>query len=91
MKQKILISTGGSGGHVVPALTIFEHLKDHFDVFLCSDLRGSKFIESNVYNYKIINVSPLANSLLLPWNIILLALSGIIGSFKSNLRKSATG
>ena len=28
MKRKILISTGGSGGHVVPAITIYDHLKN---------------------------------------------------------------
>ena len=47
MKENILISTGGSGGHVVPAQTLYEHLKDEFNVFLTSDLRGSKFFENN--------------------------------------------
>ena len=28
MKKKILISTGGSGGHVVPATILYNHLKD---------------------------------------------------------------
>ena len=42
--KKILISTGGSGGHVIPALTIYEHLKDDHKVFLSSDSRGLKFI-----------------------------------------------
>ena len=28
MKKKILISTGGSGGHVIPAITIYDHLKN---------------------------------------------------------------
>ena len=28
MKEKILISTGGSGGHVIPATTIHDHLKE---------------------------------------------------------------
>ena len=27
---KILIVTGGSGGHVIPALTIFDHLKKNY-------------------------------------------------------------
>ena len=26
MKKKILISTGGSGGHVIPATILYEHL-----------------------------------------------------------------
>ena len=34
MKKKIIISTGGSGGHVVPALNLYNHLKNEFDVLL---------------------------------------------------------
>ena len=30
MTQRILISTGGSGGHVVPATILYEHLRDQF-------------------------------------------------------------
>ena len=72
MKRKVLITTGGSGGHVVPALTFYEHLKDDFDIFLSSDYRGSKFIDNKIYNFEIINVLPLTkNIILLPKNIIL--------------------
>ena len=39
MKKKILISTGGSGGHVIPAITFHDHLKEKFDVFLTTDKR----------------------------------------------------
>ena len=31
MTQRILISTGGSGGHVVPAIILHDHLKDQFN------------------------------------------------------------
>ena len=44
MKKKILISTGGSGGHVVPALNLYNHLKNEFDVMLYTDLRGAKYV-----------------------------------------------
>ena len=44
MKKRILISTGGSGGHVIPALAFYDHLKENFEVFLILDKRGSKFI-----------------------------------------------
>ena len=72
MKQNILISTGGSGGHVIPALIFYEHLKDYFDVSLSSDLRGSKFIDDKSYNLKIIDVSPVSkNIILLPYKILL--------------------
>ena len=43
MKQRILISTGGSGGHVVPATILYEHLKDQFNVSMSTDYRGINF------------------------------------------------
>ena len=46
MKKKILISTGGSGGHVIPAITFHDHLKEKFDVFLTTDKRGE--IHTNI-------------------------------------------
>ena len=54
--KKILIVTGGSGGHVMPALSIFDHLKKNFQLTLVTDLRGSKYINKNNYNFNIINV-----------------------------------
>ena len=42
--KKILISTGGSGGHVVPALNLYNHLKHEFNVSLYTDVRGVKYI-----------------------------------------------
>ena len=29
--KKILIATGGSGGHVIPSLSIYDALKDDFE------------------------------------------------------------
>lgn len=54
--KKIVIVTGGSGGHVVPSISLFEHLKDNFNVEIVTDLRGSKFIDKNKLNYSIIDV-----------------------------------
>ena len=34
MTKKVLISTGGSGGHVVPAITIYNHLKNIHETFI---------------------------------------------------------
>ena len=48
MKKKILISTGGTGGHVIPALHLRNHLKNTFDVMIYTDLRGSKYIPSEI-------------------------------------------
>ena len=68
--KNILIVTGGSGGHVVPSTSFFEHLKNKFSVNIVSDLRGSKFINSEKYKYELIDVPNLfLKTYLLPINI----------------------
>jgi len=68
--KNILIVTGGSGGHVVPSTSFFEHLKNKFSVKIVSDLRGSKFINSKKYKYELIDVPNLfLKPYLLPLNI----------------------
>ncbi|NQW07908.1 MAG: UDP-N-acetylglucosamine--N-acetylmuramyl-(pentapeptide) pyrophosphoryl-undecaprenol N-acetylglucosamine transferase [Candidatus Pelagibacter sp.] len=87
MKKKILISTGGSGGHVVPATILYEHLKDQFDVLMTSDKRGVRFLKVDDYNLSIFNVNPISkNFFLIPFQFFLI-LSLIIKSiyfFKKN-------
>ena len=56
MKKKILISTGGSGGHTIPAITLYEHLKNNFEIFLTSDKRGAKYINEKNYNLSLIHI-----------------------------------
>ena len=69
--KKVLIVTGGSGGHVIPALSIFDHLKNDFIVSIVSDIRGSNFINQNKYNFDLIDVPNLFSKLyLLPINLI---------------------
>ncbi len=73
MKKKILISTGGTGGHVIPATIFYEQLKDKFDVFLVTDKRGSRFLNLEKYKVSVINTPKLARNLfLLPLNLIVL-------------------
>ncbi len=80
--KKILIATGGSGGHVIPSLSIYDALKDDFEVKISTDLRGSKFINNENYNYSLIDVPNLfSNLLLLPYNLIKFCYS-IIKSYK---------
>ena len=55
MREKVLISTGGSGGHVIPAITIHDHLKEKYDTIISTDSRGLKYLEKNVYRYKLEN------------------------------------
>lgn len=80
--KKILITTGGSGGHVVPSLSIYDALKDDYEVQISTDLRGSKYINNENYNYALIDVPNLfSNLLLFPYNIIKLCIS-IIKSYQ---------
>jgi UDP-N-acetylglucosamine--N-acetylmuramyl-(pentapeptide) pyrophosphoryl-undecaprenol N-acetylglucosamine transferase len=72
MIKKILISTGGSGGHVVPATVLYEHLKDQFHVGMLTDYRGLKFLDKNKYNLEIFNITPITkNIFLLPFQFFL--------------------
>jgi len=73
MTQRILISTGGSGGHVVPATILYEHLKDQFYVSISSDYRGMKFLDKNRYNLETFNIKPIPkNIFLLPFQFFLI-------------------
>jgi UDP-N-acetylglucosamine--N-acetylmuramyl-(pentapeptide) pyrophosphoryl-undecaprenol N-acetylglucosamine transferase len=81
MIKKILISTGGSGGHVVPATILYEHLKNQFHVSVSTDIRGINFLDKDKYNFEIFNVPPISkNFLLLPlqfFSIIYLIIKSI--------------
>jgi len=73
MIKRILISTGGSGGHVVPATILYEHLKDKFYVSMSTDYRGMKFLDKNKYNLEIFNMTPMSkNIFLLPFQFFLI-------------------
>jgi len=68
MIRRVLISTGGSGGHVVPATILYEHLKDKFHVSMSTDYRGMKFLDKNKYNLEIFNIPQISkNIFLLPF------------------------
>ena len=75
--KKILISTGGSGGHVIPALNLYEHLKNDFDISLYTDVRGAKYIPKEIKK-TIFEVKKISEKkYLLPLKIILLFLAFI--------------
>jgi UDP-N-acetylglucosamine--N-acetylmuramyl-(pentapeptide) pyrophosphoryl-undecaprenol N-acetylglucosamine transferase len=70
MKRKILISTGGSGGHVIPAITMYDHLKENYDIYISSDVRGLKYLDDKSYNTLVIDTPKLNNFILLPLSIL---------------------
>ncbi len=79
--KKVLISTGGSGGHVIPSLSIYDALKGNFEMQIVTDFRGSKYINSN-YNYSLIDVPNIySNLLLLPYNLLRFCIS-ILKSYR---------
>ncbi len=69
MKKKILISTGGSGGHVIPAITIYNHLKNTYETLISTDIRGLAYIDKNLKVF-IINTPKLNNLALLPFSLL---------------------
>ena len=71
MNKNYLISTGGSGGHVIPATILYEHLIKERNVIISCDKRGLKYLEKN-YEYKIIDTPKLNNILFLPINLIII-------------------
>ena len=63
MKSKILISTGGSGGHVIPAIAFHQHFNEKFKVYLSTDKRGARFIDKKIYEYELIDVPNIFSSI----------------------------
>ena len=70
MKEKILISTGGSGGHVIPAVTIHDHLKNEYEIVISTDLRGLKYLDINKYKIFEIDTPRLNKPILFPFIIL---------------------
>ena len=69
--KKILITTGGSGGHVFPSLSIYDALKNEFNIKIVTDMRGSKYIKKENYNYLVIDVPKFSSNIfLIPYNFI---------------------
>ena len=68
--KKILITTGGTGGHVIPAKIIKEHLKNNFEIYYSTDVRGKKYLSSDIDKTIIIDTPKLNLNLLLPFKLI---------------------
>ena len=52
MNKKIIFSTGGTGGHILPAINLMKHFFEKgYEVLLVTDERGKKFI-SKKFEFK---------------------------------------
>ena len=70
MKINSLITTGGSGGHVVPATILYEHLAKKTNVIITTDKRGLKYLDKDIFKFEIINTPKLNNIFFLPFNFV---------------------
>ena len=70
MQTNILITTGGSGGHVIPATILYDHLSKDNNVTISTDIRGSRYIDKDKYKYNIIDTPKLKNIFFLPFKLI---------------------
>ena len=74
-KKKILIATGGTGGHIFPAYSLANYLLNkNFRVDITTDGRGFQFLK----DYKNLNIVKIPSSPLIKKNIIYLFFSTVI-------------
>ena len=88
--KKILITTGGSGGHVIPAKVISEHLKDVYEIFYSTDVRGQKYLSPDNDKIVIIDTPKLNLSFDFPFKMIklfYLTLKSILHLRKKEIKK----
>ncbi len=88
--KKILITTGGTGGHVIPAQILGEHLKDKYKINFSTDLRGFKYLNSNENKILVIDTPKLNLNYLFPFKIFkifFLILKSIFYLKKENINK----
>lgn len=78
-KKKIIIATGGTGGHIFPAISLAQYLsKKNFEVEITTDKRGKKFFnEINFLKIKTISTATIfiKNPFLILKNIFLIIFS----------------
>ena len=85
--SSIVISTGGTGGHVIPAKVFYDYFKKKFKVRLISDKRGLNFIEKENYNVNEIHIPQFKKNLnvfILPFFLITSLLKSLYFLKKEN-------
>ena len=81
MIKNYLVSTGGSGGHVVPATILHEHLSEEANVIISTDKRGLKYLDKKKYQIEIIDTPKLNNIFILPLNLFVILILTIKSFF----------
>jgi UDP-N-acetylglucosamine--N-acetylmuramyl-(pentapeptide) pyrophosphoryl-undecaprenol N-acetylglucosamine transferase len=74
-RKKIVIATGGTGGHIFPALSLANYLKNHdYSIELITDKRGLRYLK----DYDKINLKEIPSSPLIKKNIFRFLLSILV-------------
>ena len=71
MKKNFLITTGGSGGHVIPAMILYQHLSKETNVIISTDKRGLRYLDKDNLPVEVINTPKLNNIVMLPINLFI--------------------
>ena len=72
MKDNYLITTGGSGGHVIPATIFCGHLSKKANIIISTDKRGLKYLEKDIYSIEIIDTPKINSIFFLPYTFTII-------------------
>ena len=70
MRKNFLISTGGSGGHVIPATILYDHLSKEINTTISIDKRGLRYLDQSIYQFDIIDTPKFNSIFFLPLSLI---------------------
>ncbi len=83
LSKKILISTGGTGGHVFPAYSLAQYfLKQNIQIEIITDKRGLKYLKDSGIDLKVVNTGTIFQKNLIK---IILSFFQIIFAFFSSI------
>lgn len=83
MKPRILLTVGGTGGHVFPAVALAEELSSKYDcdiLFAGGKLGQNPYFEKKVFDYREVDCGKLS---IVPWKFLLSSYSMVKGVFES--------